>query len=565
MKNKELYVYRIKSNKWWYVLKIYIYQFFGYKVFVWGEHNLPIRNYTPIKFPSAINSVEYEPKARKLANDYFLAFKDRWKGNIYRLDYIRKTLDISILDYYAFEMAVSELATPDSHIKKISPRLLYAIHNNTHPPVPVNFFVITVYLQLLIKLIFKLIRDLYLDLSFKNKIPVPKIIFFRKKPYPDLGECSYLCNKINTKNHNYIQGVYPISSKHREKFGFYFLNSFEGMNKRFVQAFMDTLIQSFADLVYYFKNGVDVYIFERCVMDTYTANIFSRMSPSVICGILVDKPIYILFYKNKNTNTKIVSLNETFIFPPYRTFDFNHLDRYYSMNSIDEKVQNNYGGRIDSFKRVEFFRDVPGISNGISSELSDTLKKYKYCIVLTPCQVFVEKTGFGYWAYSELESFFKSSLGLAKQMPETLFIVKGKKGELRLLPKWFQDLDQNNPNIFVIHCEKPRELESNRFENLIEIADLTISMALTSTTIWQSIAKNKPVIAINMTQCPSILANYKGYESSLSEIRKNIIYWRGLSKSETFDSIKKMKKDFNIGQSDGLSQIALDLKRFIDQ
>jgi hypothetical protein len=562
MKNKELYVYRIKSNKWWYVLKIYIYQFFGYKVFVWGENNLPIRNCTPIDFPSAVNSVEYEPAARKLANDYFLAFKDRWVGDIYRLDYVRKTLDMSVLDYYAFETSICELATQDAQIERISPRLLYAIHNNTS--IPVNFFVITSYLKLLVKLMLKFIKNLYLSIVFKNKIPIPEIIYFRKKPYPDLGECSYLCNNINTKNYNYIQGVYPISSKHKEKFGFYFLNSFEGMNKIFSQAFVDTLIQSFFDFVFYFKNGVDVYIFERCVIDTYTANIFSRMSPSVICGILVDKPVYILFYKNKNKNTKIVSLNESFFFPPYRSFDFNHLDQYYSMNNIDEKMQNIYGGKIGSFKRVEFFRNISGISKGISSDLSNTLKKYDHCILLAPAQVNVEKAGFKYWAYSELESFFKISLGLAKQMPETLFIVKGKKGELRLLPKWFQDLDRNNSNIFVIHCEKPRELESNRFEDLIEIADLTISMALTSTTIWQSIAKNKPVIAINRTKQSSILANYKGYESSLSEVHNNIIYWRSLSKSEILDSIKIMKKDFNIGQSDGLSQVALDLKKFID-
>ena len=321
--------------------------------------------------------------------------------------------------------------------------------------------------------------------------------------------------------------------------------------------------QSFKDLFYFLKSGDNGKIFKAYLIDTYIANIFSRMSPLVICGILVDKPAYILFYKYKNINTKLVSLNESFLFSPNRSFDYNYLDRYYSMNKIDEDMQNIHGGEIKSFKRVEFFRNTPKRENGISSELLTELKKYKYCVLLLPAQVYVEQSGFNHWAYDELESFLKCTVGIASLMSDTLFIVKGKKSELKLLPKWFHELSKTQKNIFIIYCDKPRFLEKNRFEDIIGIADLAISMAVISTTIWQSIARGKPAIAINGTQYPSILAKYKGYESSLSELHNNIVYWKDLSQSEIFDSITIMKKDFNIGQSGGLSQIAVDLKGLI--
>ena len=559
---KKLFVYRVAKNDWYSVIKIYFYKLVGYKVFVWGIHNLPIINYKKIIFPPANKSVEYEPIARKKMANYFELFFDNWSKDIYRRDYIVKTLDMSVLDYYTFEETILSFINQGDRVKMLTPSLFFAINRGIKPAR--DFSVALGYPVLVIRLTIRFLRDLYLSLAFKGKIPIPNIIYYRKKLYPDLGEYSCLYEKINTRESKVILGAYPVTSRGEKKFGFYFLNSFKGMSEILIKSYFLTLRQSFSDLAFLFKNGVNKQIFKKYLMDTYIANIFSKMSPLVICGVLVDKPLYILFYKYKNINTKMVSLNESFFFQPNRSFDYNYLDRYYSMNKIDEKMQNIHGGDIKSFKQVEFFRNVAERNNGLSDELSSELKKYKYCILLLPAQVYVEKTGFYYWAYDELESFIKSTLNLASSMTDTLFIVKGKKGELRLLPKWFQDLDRNNSNIFVINCEKPRELESNRFEDLVGVVDLTISMALTSTTVWQSIARNKPVIAINRTKYPSILANYKGYESSLSEVHNNIVYWRSLSKSETLESIELMKKDFNIGQSDGLSQVALDLKKFID-
>jgi len=559
---KKLFVYRVAKDDWYNIFKIYFYKIIGYKVFVWGVHDLPIINYKNITFPTAKKSVEYEPIAREKMANYFETFCGNWDEDVYRRDYIIKTLDMSVLDYYTFDKTILSYINQEDQTKMVVPSSFYAIHKGVKHSR--DFTVALCYPVLLIRLTVKFFKDFYFSLAFKGNIPIPKIIYYRKKIYPDLGEYLSLYKIINNKESKFILGVYPVTNRSIQKFGFYFLNSFEGMPKRLIGAYLFTVRQSFSDLVFFTKNGINKQIFKKYLLDTYVANIFSRMSPLVICGVLVDKPLYILFYKYRSVNTKMVSLNESFFFPPNRSFDYNYLDRYYSMNKIDEEMQNIHGGDIKSFKQVEFFRNVAERKDGLSDGLSSELKKYKYCVLLLPAQVYVEKTGFYYWAYEELESFLKCTLGLAGLMTDTLFIVKGKKGELKLLPKWFDDLNQAQQNIFVIYCDKPRDLESNRFEDLIGVTDLAISMAVTSTTIWQSIARDKPVIAINGTQHPSILSNYKGYESSLSDVHKNIIYWQSLSKSEILDSIKKMKKDFNIGQSDGLRQVALDLKKFID-
>jgi len=556
---KKLFIYRINSSNWYDRLRVYFYQLLGYQVFAWGEHKFPIIKCKKITFPSAKNSVEYEPIARREMANYFDVHQDMWSGDIYRRDYILKTLDMSVLDYYAFEQTILGLIDNKDKVKIISPVLFCSIFRNIKPSR--NFLILTGYPIWLARLTLKFIKDLMLSFVSKETKPAPKIVYYRKKIYPDLGEYASLCKRLNTKDQQTILGVYPILSRKQEQFGFYFLNVFKGTRVRLVKSYLVTLKHSLNNLVFYFKNGVEGSIFSKCLVDTYLANIVLKMNPAIICGVLVDKPLYVLFYKYKNRETKIMSLNESFFFSPNRSFDFNHLDRYYSMNQIDEQMQNNHGGNIKSFKQVEFFRNVPKRENGISDELSDMVKKYKYCIVLLPAQVYVEKTGFNYWAYDELTDFLRHSLSLAEFMTDTLFIVKGKKGELKLLTEWFHDLDQAHQNIFVIHCNKPRDLEKNRFEDLIGISDLSVSMALTSTTVWQSIARNKPIIAINRTSYPSVLSKYQGWESSLSELQNTITYWKSLSKSETLSSINKMKEDFNIGQCQGLDQVALDLEK----
>lgn len=559
---KKLFVYRVKSNKIWNVLKIKYFQMLGYQVYIWGEHDLPIQNLTPIVFPSAINSVNYEHASRALSAKYFEKFANFWSGNIFRLDYVRKSIDIGALDYFAFEKTISKLINPDDDVKKLIPSLLGAIHANAKPSK--NYGLFLYYPLSIVKLTLIFCRDLWFCVTSKASITVPSILYLRKKVQPDNGECSYFCSALNDDSTNSILGMYPFSGKQEKKFGFYFFSSFRGSTYRLIKSYWSSLLQSFDDMNFYFRNGVDNSIFGQCITDTFVAKNVVSLPSSIIMGVLVDKPLHILMAKYKDENIKIMSMNESFFFPPNRSFDFNHLDQYFSMNDIDEKMQNKYGGNIKSFEQVEFFRQGGNQSKGISSDLSKVLAAFKYKIVIAPAQVFVEETGFYYWAYDEMESFLKASLALAVNFPDTLFIVKGKKGELRCLPEWFQNLEKLSSNIFVIHCDKPKELEYNRFEDLIDVSDLMVSMALTSTTIWQSIARNKPAIAINRTDSPSSLAAHKGYECDLSGLYERILYWRMLTSEEIYESTENMKEIFNIGKCNGLAQVVSNLQKHLN-
>jgi hypothetical protein len=559
---KKIFVYRIVSNRIWNILKIKLYQYLGYKALVWGDQNLPIHDLKSIKFPSAKKSIEFEKNSRRLSSEFFNRFHKDWSEDPHRMDYIRKTIDMYSLDYYAFERTILQLTLKDDKVKKITPRFISAVYENRRPSM--NYSIIFFYPISIIKLTMIFVKNLALGLSLKSNVSIPMVLYFRKKIEPDNGECEKLSQVLNSNNRKLILGIFPFFSRKHEKFGFYFINSFKGNLKRQIQSFTGSIVLSFSDFIFYFTRGVDESILSKCLYDTYIAKSVTSLSPSIICGVLVDKPLYVLINKYKKQHTKMLSLNESFFFPPNRSFDFNYLDQYYSMNEIDERMQNIYGGDIKSFKRVEFFRKGGGGSKGLSSELLLALNSFSYKIIIAPAQVNVEKSGYYYWAYNEMEEFIQISLDLAKNFQDTLFIIKGKKGELRFLPKWLNELIQNSNNIFVIQCENPKELEYNKFEDLIDIADLVISMALTSTTIWQTISRNKPAIAINRFNVASPLSDFKGFESDLEGLNDQINYWRSLSLNDIHQSTEVMKKFFNIGSSNGLNEIAEDLIRHLN-
>ena len=559
---KKLFVYRIKNNIFWNLNKIRFFQLLGYQVYIWGEHEFTLKNVIQIKFPSAIKSVEYEKESRLKISKYFKKFSNCFSsGDIYMLDYVRKSIDINALDYFVFERTISNLIEKDDKCKKIVPLLLNTIHSDLRPKR--NYFVFFPYLLSLMKITFIWLKDIFMSLKIKKKVSSAPILFFRKKISPDNGEHNFFCSALNKKDNVQIRGIFPFSGSGDKKFGFYFFSSFKEASLISTKSYFCSLKSSLNDLLFYFNSGIDAYYLKRCIEDTYTAKKVVGLSPSIILGVLVDKPLYILMFKYKNDMTKMVSLNESFFFPPNRSFDYNHLDIYYSMNSIDESMQNRYGGNINSFKKVEFFRKGNHDLKGISKELREVMSKFNYKIVIAPAQVYVEKTGYYYWAFDEMESFLKTSLNLAKDFPDTLFIVKGKKGELKLLPTWFKNLERELENIFVVHCDKPKELEYNKFEDLIDEANLAISMALTSTTIWQTIARDKPAIAINRTKIPSPLSEFEGLECNLADLKGNIKYWKHRSPKDIINSINKLKKTFNIGSSNGLEQISKDLEKML--
>jgi hypothetical protein len=288
------------------------------------------------------------------------------------------------------------------------------------------------------------------------------------------------------------------------------------------------------------------------------------MKPKIITGVLVDKPIFILLNRYKLNDFKIASLNESFFYPPFRTFDYNHLDTYYNMNDIDLSGQNRFGGIIKRSKQVDFFRkNLIANSKGISKEVQEAADSYNYITVIAPVQI--SNNAFGHWGEADLKHFLESCINTAELVKDSLFILKEKKGELRLMSEVFMQKCFNLPNVLVIRSESPKFNEFDQFEDIIKLSNLVISMSLTSTTIWQAISHNIMAIAFNEIHPKSFLSEYRLLEVNAATLHESVLYWKNMKDRERLDFIKKLSLRVKLGDSNGLLQIVDDFVEIIEK
>lgn len=553
---KRVYVYRHSARGFWGRLRLSYYSFLNFEIFTWGDQPYLVEKSKKIVFPPATNCIPFEEAARAAIATYFRSREATMGKDIYRFDYIRKIVDIHFLDYFAFRTTVNEGA--DGKSVFFEPTLFRSIFfNRTSPTTPA---VIPIALKSFFYLVLEFARSMALSVRSK-KMPSTPVLYLRKKVYPDMGIYNGISSRLNSPETKSITGCFTLYSRKNGNYGFEFLNRMEGIEGALWKSLHHSLVAILRDGPYFLKNGIPASYFARYLKDTFRMCAIAKLPSKVICGILVDKPCYVLLSKYKNKDAKIASINESFFFPPSRSFDYNHLDWYYSLNDVDSRMQNRFGGKIGEFRVVEFFRGGKSNSKGLSIALAEKIKQFSYSVTLTPAQVYVETSGFYYWAYPELEKFLVRSLDVAEKMPDTLFIIKGKKGELKLLPPWFGTRCDSLKNVHVIHCDKPRDLEYDHFEDLLEHTDLVVSMCHTSTTIWQAFAANKPALAINDIHPKSILQDHPYLECNLDDLQQFIQHWKNRSKEDLDQDLAGIRTKFNIGHSEGLQQVAADLKK----
>jgi len=191
---KKLFIYRDKNPKWLLNVKVYFYQILGFKVFYWGELNISNKRINLIKFPPSKYCSDYQHRARAMAANYFAKHYENWSGDIYRQDYVKKVIDIAITDYYAFEKTIEEYILKEDHIRIISPSLLYSVYHDKLSSIKLKTLIY--YPFWVARLTVILARSICINILSKNKTEVPKIIYIRKKVYPDMGEFQYLSKKL---------------------------------------------------------------------------------------------------------------------------------------------------------------------------------------------------------------------------------------------------------------------------------------------------------------------------------------------------------------------------------
>ena len=321
-----------------------------------------------------------------------------------------------------------------------------------------------------------------------------------------------------------------------------------------------TLRYAAMDARLFLKYRVPYQLFYSYLINSFYALSVIYLRPNIIFGILVDKPYFILLYRYKLDEQIICSFADGFVFPPDKGPDYCCLDTYYSMNEIEASTVNTHGGEIKRVKMVGFLRSENNVkvrSNGVSEDLNGLISQFNYRVLITTMQLSTSL----YYPLSlyDFNSFLNKILELAGKYTDTLFIIKGKKGELNYMPKEFLDVNEKCKNLYIIHSDKPRLLAYNHFEDLLKHANLVISMANNSMTIFQALSHNIPVIAYNNSHSFSFLHDYKHVECKVDEIETALTYWKNVDHKEFVKFRKDIGDRVNLDNGDALKTIVGDM------
>lgn len=489
----------------------------GYKIFYWGNDNK--NNLIP--FPESSKWTPLMLNAREHLAKYMKSNINNC-SDIYIFDYVSKTFDLEFQNYFSFRYSLTKNFKLSDKIVILDSSYLCLVYENTKPR-PQKRLIFT-QLKVLFSLFRNFLINYYTCIKYGQNILTPQVLFLRKKIYPDLSLGENIKSALNSKT---FEKTFTLFGRSKNKYGFYFLNSFKKSKSALNKSLLSIFQFYFKDLKFFYYNQLPLNLFIKFINQSLITSTTIELGASVYTGTLVDKPLFILLSRFKKQNQSIKAINEFFSFHPYRGFDYNHLDVYFTMNKIDAEMQNIFGGKINNVIQVPFFRGKPikKRKNKLSLDLIEKTKNHKKIILATSTQV--SENSHSQWSRKDTQDFVKNINILAESFDEYLFILKEKKGEF----KFSYDIISNNlpRNIYVVRSEKPRDLINNQFEDLLSISNILISKAHQSTTIWQAIYNDIPSIAINEVHPKSFLRNYHYLEVGYSELFESFNYWLNIN------------------------------------
>jgi len=511
-RNKKIIVF--KKNRITLVLAVFL-ELIGSKIYSINKKN-SIFNFNVLPLPSSKICTEININANY---DISLFFEKIYTliPDQYIRDYLAYDSRLKAQDYYSMIYSANKLFNEDEY-SIIGGGLIKDIHAKKASKKRFKFIYYIFgffYLSLL------QVKILILLFFNKKNISSSEVTILRKKSTYDNGLCVGIKDKLLSLSIN-SKTLLTSITKNEEQHGYDSIFSFKDSLKRSFKTYTSIVINLYLYSKYFSLISVPFSIFKQFLYDDYLTNYLANLNSKIYVGVLHDKPRHILLKKNIRKNQKILTIHESFLYDPILNFDYVHVDKYYSMNNIERSTLNKYGGNIKKFLDVGFrFRDLDRkFSKGISSELESIITKYEKKVVITLSYIGVNRLS--YYNLEYLSSTFDMLNQISKKLHNVLFIIKGKKGEIKLLNrKIFEGLN----NIYIVESENPKELEFNQFEDLLKIADLVISMNFGSTTIWQSIFNKIPIIALNEIHPSTFLTKYKLTEVNLENLEKATEFW----------------------------------------
>ena len=377
-------------------------------------------------------------------------------------------------------------------------------------------------------------------------------LYLRKKDYHDLGLGQLLLDKLTTKNKKVVLSFF---TRKKSAHGYETLNNQRGATLHALMTFVSLMKHAPMLVGILHQNAIPKHMFKRFVVDCYLAVFINRLKPKVITGVLLDKPLYVLIDYFKVAPTKTISLNESFLYPPFRTFDYNHLDMYLGTSDFESQYLNLHGGKIHKISHISFIRkSLKQNSYGLTPELTEKIDSFRK--VILACTVQTEHDSLWYFSVTELENFVLGMIDAAKKNPEYLFILKEKKGELSYIDNALKDRLNAHDNIYIESSVKPRLNKYNQFEDIIKKTDLCVSMNHGSTVLYQALSVGIPVIAINDAHPDSFLTQYDIIEMTSDAMANGINAWFTLSNQHVKSVITTICDDIGLGDKDGFKQAA---------
>ena len=122
------------------------------------------------------------------------------------------------------------------------------------------------------------------------------------------------------------------------------------------------------------------------------------------------------------------------------------------------------------------------------------------------------------------------------------------------------DLLYKSKNIFLIKCRHPADLIENTFSDLLEITDLTISAALNSTTIFETLKLNKNILIYNHVKFKTPWDKYDEIYYKEGELNKKLRFLLKLTDLEKLNLLSKISSDFNLN-FDSIELILKDINK----
>ena len=529
---KIIFVFCYKYYLYPYII---FHKLLGYKILYWQRENK--KRSELLDFLNSSQFYPLQKLMRESLDDYFkIHIKSKYNDEIL-IDYIIKTTSLSSVssygyqDYYFFMKSIESKYKNIEDAKIIAPNYLKSIYFNTPPKI--NFFYTLGYIfQIFLSLlkILKCITQCIKSNIFYDTDDAPDIMYVRKKISPDPHAYSYLSEYFSKKKIEF-DGIYPLFSWEQSRHGVKFLNGFKSSASNAIVSLPKLLKFFKKDIIFLVNNGLHPKFVYLYITQSYYSFCLTELGSKILYGVLSEDAVNTLVYRYKNEYQKINSMLDGIYLPPAWAYDYCYHDTFYTTNKLELSTLNLKGGSIANSFDVGFLRGgIKANSNGVSSDLLTKINEYSDTIIIPLASVSNEK----YYMYNsyDLVRFIEEILLAAKSNTDKLFVIKGKKGELKFLTKELKDVMSRCDNIYVVKSDSPKTLKYNQFEDLLEYASLVISMTFHSTTVWQTLWRRIPVIACNDIHENSFLKKYKNLEVKFTELKKSIDYWLNISNKD---------------------------------